>query len=257
MSKVLKKITAIMLTLAMVVTICPQGKLISIKAADAEDNTPYNLSNGRPAYASSQTGSGSAAELAVDNDESTRWQAKQDDTNEWLYVDLGKEADIDHIYLRWEAAYAKYYQIQISNNEDDWTTIYEKGNKPGAFVNMAFSYEVNKFNTEKNLYEVSAKWTPVENAVYSVYEGDKIVQAPDNFKFDKIGQDGGNLGLTEGTHELEVRAYNKDNPEQLVGSAKCTVEVKADGKGNNGVEIDETAKLKQTISKEELSSTKA
>ena len=55
MSKVLKKITAIMLTLAMVVTICPQGKLISIKAADAEDNTPYNLSNGRPAYASSQT----------------------------------------------------------------------------------------------------------------------------------------------------------------------------------------------------------
>ena len=47
-----------MLTLAMVVTICPQGKLISIKAADAEDNTPYNLSKGRPAYASSQTGSG-------------------------------------------------------------------------------------------------------------------------------------------------------------------------------------------------------
>ena len=69
-----------------------------------------------------KTGSGSAAELAVDNDESTRWQAKQDDTNEWLYIDLGKEADIDHIYLRWEAAYAKYYQIQISNNEDDWTT---------------------------------------------------------------------------------------------------------------------------------------
>ena len=106
-----------MLTLAMVVTICPQGKLISIKATDAEDNTPYNLSNGRPAYASSQTGSGSAAELAVDNDESTRWQAKQDDTNEWLYVDLGKEADIDHMYLRWEAAYAKYYQIQMTGQQ--------------------------------------------------------------------------------------------------------------------------------------------
>lgn len=58
----------------------------------------------------------------------------------------------------------------------------------GAFDKYGFLYEVNKFNTEKNLYEVSAKWTPVENAVYSVYEGDKIVQAPDNFKFDKIGQ---------------------------------------------------------------------
>ena len=65
MSKVLKKITAIMLTLAMVVTICPQGKLISIKAADAEDNTPYNLSKGRPAYASSQTGSGLRKDLQV------------------------------------------------------------------------------------------------------------------------------------------------------------------------------------------------
>ena len=30
-----------------------------------------------------------------------------------MYVDLGAKADLDHVYLKWEAAYAKSYQIQF------------------------------------------------------------------------------------------------------------------------------------------------
>lgn len=118
-----------------------------------------NLSYGRPVYASSQAGESSAAEYAVDNNTSTRWQAKQSDQNEWLYVDLGKEADIDQVYLYWEAAYAKKYQIQVSNDEDNWTTIYTKGQAKGAHVNIAFTYEVTKF--ADGYGELNANWTAV------------------------------------------------------------------------------------------------
>ena len=69
------------------------------------DGEPYNISYGRPVYASSQNGNDSA-ENAVDGKDSTRWQAAGDDTNEWLYVDLGKKADVDHLFIHWEAAHA-------------------------------------------------------------------------------------------------------------------------------------------------------
>ena len=46
-----------------------------------------------------------------------------------MYVDLGAKADLDHVYLKWEAAYAKSYQIQFSNDEENWTTVYTKGNR--------------------------------------------------------------------------------------------------------------------------------
>ena len=45
-----------------------------------------------------------------------------------MYVDLGAKADLDHVYLKWEAAYAKSYQIQLSNDEENWTIVYTKGN---------------------------------------------------------------------------------------------------------------------------------
>ena len=123
MSKVLKKITAIMLTLAMVVTICPQGKLISIKAADAEDNTPYNLSKGRPAYASSQTGSGSAAELAVDGNTSTSFTSYQGD-NQWLTVDLGQAYTVGRIVIDWISDAGKIYDVLVSSDNKTWTTVH-------------------------------------------------------------------------------------------------------------------------------------
>jgi hypothetical protein len=41
-----------------------------------------------------------------------------------------------------------------------------------------------------------------------------------------------------------------------LGSGTCEVDVKEGGKGNNGIEVDTTANLKQTILKENMSTTK-
>ena len=126
---------SLILSAAMVFTLCPQTQLFSVNATESDD-TPYVISEGRPAYSSSQSGDGSGPENAVDGDTTTRWQAAQNDKDEWFYVDLGKKTDIDHIYIQWEAAYAKRYEIQLSDDEENWTTVYEKGTKPGAFVEL-------------------------------------------------------------------------------------------------------------------------
>ena len=251
MSKIMRKITSIVLTLTMVVTVCPQSELFDIQAADTEK--PYNLSYGRPVYASSQNGN-DAAELAVDGDDETRWQAKQDDKNEWMYVDLGKEADIDHIYLHWEAAHAKTYEIQFSNDEDNWTTVYTKGKKKGEYVDMAVSYTVNSLTD--GFGQISANWTSVEDAHYKVYDGDQIAVAPDNYKFTNHGGTQGNIKLSAGKHTLKVVAFNPSTNEEL-GSGICEVNVAEGSKGDNGIVVDSSANLKQTINKTDLSATKA
>ena len=42
---------------------------------------------------------------------------------EWIQVDLGSKRTFNHVQLVWEAAYAKAYQIQTSDDGTTWTTL--------------------------------------------------------------------------------------------------------------------------------------
>ena len=42
----------------------------------------------------------------------------------WIYVDLGATANIHRVVLQWDPAYATAYQIQVSADASNWTTIY-------------------------------------------------------------------------------------------------------------------------------------
>lgn len=101
----------------------PGEAAVTVKAAENEDE-PYVISFGRPAYASSKNGS-YTADKAFDGDETTRWQAGQEDKNEWIYTDLGKVAEITKIYLDWQEAAAAEYRVQFSDNEFEWKDVYK------------------------------------------------------------------------------------------------------------------------------------
>jgi hypothetical protein len=60
-------------------------------------------------------------ERAVDGDDKTRWSSCFRDP-QWLAVDLGTETAIGRVRLNWEAAYAKDYELQVSNDGTHWTT---------------------------------------------------------------------------------------------------------------------------------------
>lgn len=71
--------------------------------ANAAENDPYVVSKGRMVYASSSQPN-SDSNLAVDGDESTRWESTWTSDEEWLYVDLGKVTEITGVRLMWEGS---------------------------------------------------------------------------------------------------------------------------------------------------------
>ena len=82
-----------------------------------------NIALHRPATASSEQGPSWPSSDATDGNLSTRWSSEFSDP-QWLEVDLGSTRPICRIALDWETAYAKAFQIQVSNGNSTWTTIY-------------------------------------------------------------------------------------------------------------------------------------
>ena len=93
----------------------------ALPSAQAAD-TPV-ISTGAAAAASSTEAGFAGARFAVDGDLGTRWASAQDDDHAWLQIDLGAPAALDEVVLRWEAAYASAYEVQVSDDGASWTTV--------------------------------------------------------------------------------------------------------------------------------------
>jgi endoglucanase Acf2 len=254
MYNVIKKSCVIVMSIAMIAGICPQGQIFySNVVADTISEEPYNLSYGRPVYASSQNGN-DAAEYAVDGLDNTRWQAGNTDENEWLYVDLGKEADIDHVYIHWEAAYAKAYEIQFSNDEENWDTVYTKGRvtKPEQAVGLKISYEIK--SVDDGYATIQASWDFVDNASYKVCidKEDNVAVAPDGYKFTSHGPNQGQIKLPVGNHKIMVYAIDKTTG-QVTGTGTLEGEFTEDVTTKAETTAVETNQYEDTITFENLS----
>jgi hypothetical protein len=81
-----------------------------------------NLALFKPAFASSSFSNSYTPVNAVDGSLATRWSSQFTD-NEWIYVDLQGTYNITEVKLRWEIAYGSAYQIDVSNDAKNWTTI--------------------------------------------------------------------------------------------------------------------------------------
>src|SRR3954470_17751382 len=93
------------------------------------------LSQGHPTTASSTENATFPATAATDGNTGTRWSSAFSDP-QWLQVDLGATATISQVVLNWEAAYAKSFQIQTSNDAATWTTIYSTTTATGGIQTL-------------------------------------------------------------------------------------------------------------------------
>ena len=76
---------------------------------------PYpNIALGKPVTASSHENAGTLPTGINDGDLSTRWGSAHND-NEYITIDLLQSCYIDHITLRWEAAYASSFALLITD----------------------------------------------------------------------------------------------------------------------------------------------
>jgi hypothetical protein len=91
------------------------------------DNTPgdgkggVNLALGKTSFESGSENDGYlSSSQAFDGDiTNTRWSSAFEDT-QWIYVDLGAPHTFDHVVLRWERAYSTNYQLQVSDDGQNW-----------------------------------------------------------------------------------------------------------------------------------------
>jgi hypothetical protein len=93
---------------------------------------PSDLARGKPTTASSASAADRTGAMATDGDGDTRWQSQASD-EQWLAVDLGAACVLDHVALRWEAAYGKDYDLEGSADGTAWKTLAEvRGGSGGS-----------------------------------------------------------------------------------------------------------------------------
>lgn len=81
-----------------------------------------NLAVGAKATSSGNENDGYLAPAgAVDGDFTTRWGSSFTDPA-WIRLDLGAAKRFDHVILRWERAHSISYEVQVSNDDQTWTS---------------------------------------------------------------------------------------------------------------------------------------
>jgi hypothetical protein len=96
------------------------------------------LSQGKAVTASSVESSATPAAAAVDGNTGTRWSSAFA-ASQWFQVDLGAPAAVDRIAINWEAAYAKAFTIQFSNDGSTFSTAYSTTTGAGGQQSVAAS----------------------------------------------------------------------------------------------------------------------
>ena len=90
---------------APVAVLLSQGKRVTASSVENADYTP--------------------ARAAVDgNFTTTRWSSRRAD-RQWLTVDLGREATLSKVVLRWETAYAMHFSLERSSDSVTWQPMYK------------------------------------------------------------------------------------------------------------------------------------
>ncbi|HZU59225.1 MAG TPA: carbohydrate-binding protein [Actinocrinis sp.] len=97
-----------------------------------------NIALNKTATASSTENASFPAQNAVDGNTGTRWSSAFSDPQS-LEVDLGSTQSICGVSLNWETAYATAFQIQTSNDNNTWTTIYSTTTGTGGTQNLTVS----------------------------------------------------------------------------------------------------------------------
>ena len=178
-----------------------------------------NLALNKTCAESSHENEGSKASGATDGDLATRWGSEHRD-GEWVQVDLGEQASIYSVRIRWEAAYASEYRIELRNTAGgevtysqtgtgkaaDWTEL-KLNDQTGRYVRVVGVKRGTQYGT--SLYELEVYGRPA-SAKESDLMGVEIAS--------------GDEVLTEGrATELTIRGYDYGkNPKEVTATWSST-----------------------------------
>ena len=107
-------------------------RIISVEFGYTETNAAGNAENKKidnktVSVTASSFKSGHEASLMLDNDDNTYWE--NDNDTVYKTMDLGEVKAVGRVDLYWrgdDGGKGKYYDLQISNNGTDWTTVFRQ-----------------------------------------------------------------------------------------------------------------------------------
>jgi beta-glucosidase len=125
------------------------------------NSPPLDLALNKPVTVSSVEKAGLEGQYAVDGNLNTRWSSQFSDP-QYIIIDLQSVQAFNEVLLNWETAYAKEYEVQVSNDISNWTTLAHITNGNGG--------------TEKISVQASARYVRIYGIQrgtqygYSLYE---------------------------------------------------------------------------------------
>ncbi|HKK66740.1 MAG TPA: discoidin domain-containing protein [Bacteroidales bacterium] len=125
--------------------------MVSLYDSGSEDLLLY-----RRAYSSSDENAERIAAFAIDGDEETRWSSVYSD-DQWIAVELEEVKTIKKVKLHWEDAYGENYEIQVSQDGADWTTVYHETAGDGGWDEITFD-EVEAKHVRMKGNERASEW---------------------------------------------------------------------------------------------------
>ncbi len=99
---------------------------------------PPNIALSKPAEASSVESGSTPTSAVNDGNKSTRWSSAFSDP-QWIRIDLQSVYNITGARIFWEAAAAKKFEIQVSNNATTWTRVFSTSGGDGGIDNFSFT----------------------------------------------------------------------------------------------------------------------
>lgn len=94
--------------------------------------------------ASSEEKEEHAAGFAVDGDSQSRWSSMSGNDDQWIILDFGRQAEMTGVKLSWETAFASEYEVQASDDGDDWESIYRNDRGGGGLEEIKFKKPVKR-----------------------------------------------------------------------------------------------------------------
>jgi hexosaminidase len=106
---------------------------------------PRNRTYGKQAYASSTASDSTySPNFMVDGSYNTVWKSLPGE-NEWIYVDLVDTVSIDTIKIVWYHFHPDFYEVQTSNDTENWKTIFKDATGEGRIIYIKPELEVGRF----------------------------------------------------------------------------------------------------------------
>lgn len=130
-SRQMRRAVLALLCCALIGSIMLVARGTSAQTANLALNRPVSVSSNENATAFPPAS-------AVDGNTGTRWASAFSDP-QWIQVDLGTTRSIGRVVLRWEAAYGRAYQIQVSSNGSTWTNLFSTTTGDGGVDDLTVS----------------------------------------------------------------------------------------------------------------------